>query len=43
MVTKIDRLARSVSGLVAIADDLKAKSVTQRILDPTIDTSTPMG
>ncbi|MFD1941455.1 recombinase family protein [Paradevosia shaoguanensis] len=43
VVTKIDRLARSVSGLVAIADDLKAKGVTLRILDPAIDTSTPMG
>ena len=43
VVTKIDRLARSVSGLVAIADNLKAKCVTLRILDPAIDTSTPMG
>jgi DNA invertase Pin-like site-specific DNA recombinase len=43
VVTKIDRLARSVSGLVAIADDLKARGVTLRILNPDIDTGTPMG
>ncbi|WEJ57471.1 recombinase family protein [Devosia sp. FJ2-5-3] len=43
VVTKIDRLARSVSGLVAIAEDLKHKGVTLRILNPDIDTSTPMG
>lgn len=43
VVTKIDRLARSVSGLVAIADDLKGKGVTLRVLTPDIDTSTPMG
>lgn len=43
VVTKLDRLARSVSGLVAIADQLKAKGVTLRILSPDIDTSTPMG
>lgn len=42
-VTKIDRLARSVSGLVAIADNLKDKGVTLRILNPDIDTGTPMG
>lgn len=42
-VTKIDRLARSVSGLVAIADDLKDKGVRLRILNPDIDTGTPMG
>lgn len=42
-VTKIDRLARSVSGLVAIADELKDKGVTLRILNPDIDTGTPMG
>lgn len=43
VVTKLDRLARSVSGLVVIADELKAKGVTLRILNPDIDTSTPMG
>ncbi|MBJ6987277.1 recombinase family protein [Devosia sp. MC521] len=42
-VTKLDRLARSVSGLVTIADELKAKGVTLRILSLDIDTSTPMG
>ncbi|OAM79652.1 recombinase family protein [Devosia elaeis] len=43
VVTKLDRLARSVSDLVAIADVLRAKGVALRILSPDIDTSTPMG
>lgn len=43
IVTKLDRLARSVSGLVAIAEQLKAKGVAFRILSPDIDTSTPVG
>lgn len=43
VVTKIDRLARSVSGLVAIADELRAKGVTLRVPTPDIDTGTPMG
>ena len=43
VVTKIDRLARSVSGLVDIAEKLEAKGVALRILNPDIDTSTPMG
>lgn len=43
VVTRIDRLARSVAGLVAIADDLKAKGVTLRILNPDLDTASPMG
>ncbi|MBF0677892.1 MAG: recombinase family protein [Devosia sp.] len=43
VVTKLDRLARSVADLVAIADALRAKGVALRILSPNIDTSTPMG
>jgi DNA invertase Pin-like site-specific DNA recombinase len=43
VVTKLDLLARSVSGLVAIAEQLKAKGVSLRILSPDIDTSTPVG
>jgi DNA invertase Pin-like site-specific DNA recombinase len=43
VVTRIDRLARSVSGLVAIAEALASKGVALRILSPDIDTSTPMG
>ncbi len=43
VVTKLDRLARSVSGLVTIAEQLKNKGVTLRILNPNIDTSTPVG
>ena len=42
-VTKLDRLARSVVGLITIADQLKAKGVTLRILSIDIDTSTPTG
>jgi DNA invertase Pin-like site-specific DNA recombinase len=43
VVTKLDRLARSVSGLITIADQLKLKGVTLRILSLDIDTSTPTG
>jgi len=43
VVTKLDRLARSVSGLVAIAEQLKVKGVSLRILSPDIDTGTPIG
>ena len=43
LVTKLDRLARSISDLVKITDRLKAKGVTLSIMDPAIDTSTPTG
>lgn len=43
VVTKIDRLARSVADLVAIADALKTKGVALRVLSPDLDTSTPVG
>ncbi|HEY4201702.1 MAG TPA: recombinase family protein [Devosiaceae bacterium] len=43
VVTKLDRLARSVASLVAIAEQLKTKGVALRILSPDIDTSTPVG
>ena len=40
-VTKLDRLARSVSHLVAIGERLEAKGVALKVLDQAIDTSTP--
>jgi DNA invertase Pin-like site-specific DNA recombinase len=43
VVTKLDRLARSVSHLVAIGERLEAKGVALRVLDQAIDTSTPTG
>jgi DNA invertase Pin-like site-specific DNA recombinase len=43
IVTKIDRLARSVPDLLRIADFLKDKGVNLVILDMQMDTSTPQG
>jgi DNA invertase Pin-like site-specific DNA recombinase len=43
VVTKLDRLARSVSHLVAIGERLEAKGVSLKVLDQAIDTSTPTG
>ena len=43
VVTKLDRLARSVPHLLEVVDDLKAKGVALRILDMDIDTSTTTG
>ncbi|TKW66949.1 MAG: recombinase family protein [Paracoccus denitrificans] len=43
IVTKLDRLARSVSHLVQLTGQLEAKGVHLRILDMGIDTSTPNG
>ena len=43
VVTKLDRLARSVSDLVKITDDLKSKGVTLRILNLNLDTGTATG
>lgn len=43
IVCKLDRLARSVSGLLDIAERLDAKNVSLRILNIGIDTSTPTG
>ncbi len=42
IVTKLDRLARSVTDLVAVAGALKRKKVEQ-ILSMKMDTSTPTG
>lgn len=43
VVTRLDRLARSISDLTKIVADLEAKHVGLRILDMNIDTSTPTG
>lgn len=43
VVTKLDRLARSVSDLVAIQEQLSVKGVGLRILAMNLDTSTPTG
>lgn len=43
IVTKLDRLARSVADLVSLTARLKAKGVTLRILAMSLDTGTPTG
>jgi len=43
VVTKLDRLARSVADLVSIMGKLKEKGVELRILNMNLDTSTPTG
>lgn len=43
IVTKLDRLARNVAHLGQLVAALKAKSVSLRILDLGLDTSTPTG
>ena len=43
VVTKLDRLARSLANFLKIQKALAEKSVNLRILDLNLDTSTPMG
>ena len=43
LVTKLDRLARSVEHLIQITDTLERKKVTLRIQNLNLDTSTPTG
>jgi DNA invertase Pin-like site-specific DNA recombinase len=43
VVTKLDRLARSMTNLVDITGKLKAKGVELRVLALNLDTSTPTG
>jgi DNA invertase Pin-like site-specific DNA recombinase len=43
VATKLDRLARSMTDLVAITSKLKAKGVELEILAMNLDTSTPSG
>src|SRR5215470_7069748 len=41
VVTKLDRLARSMRDLMAIVDKIKAKGASLRILNMGMDTTTP--
>jgi DNA invertase Pin-like site-specific DNA recombinase len=43
VVTKLDRLARSVAHLVEITAELKRKGVALKIVDMGVDTNTPTG
>lgn len=43
IVTKLDRLARSVSHLCEIMDELESKKASLRILNINLDTDTPTG
>ena len=43
VITKIDRLARSITKLMALVEQLSVKGVALRILDPDINTGGPMG
>ena len=43
VITKLDRLARSIDDLVAITKQLKEKDVDLQILSLNLDTSTPTG
>ena len=43
IVTKLDRLARSVKHLLEIVDEIEKKEASLRILDAAIDTGTPNG
>lgn len=43
VVTKLDRLGRSLQNLIALSIELKERGVALIILDQGIDTSTPMG
>lgn len=43
VVTKLDRLGRSVRNLIDLSDALQARGVGLRVLDQGIDTTTPVG
>jgi DNA invertase Pin-like site-specific DNA recombinase len=43
LITRIDRLARSATDLLNIVRELEKDGVTLRVLDQSIDTSTPAG
>jgi DNA invertase Pin-like site-specific DNA recombinase len=43
VVTKLDRFARSLEHLIALEAKINAKGAALKILDPAIDTSTPVG
>ncbi len=43
VVTKLDRLARSMADLIKITEELQAKQVDLVVLDQAVDTTTPAG
>jgi DNA invertase Pin-like site-specific DNA recombinase len=43
VVTRLDRLARSLAHLSALDAQLKARAITLQVLDQAIDTTTPHG
>jgi DNA invertase Pin-like site-specific DNA recombinase len=43
VVTRLDRLARSMANLLEIAERLKAKGVALQVLDPAMDTASATG
>ena len=43
VVTKLDRLGRSLEHLMAVSNDLQARGIDLVVLDQGIDTSTPVG
>lgn len=43
VITKLDRLARSLRELLTMAADLEARGIHLQVLDQSIDTSTPAG
>src|SRR5438067_8588324 len=43
VITKLDRLARSVRDALDIADRLKAKGASLKVLDSPLDLSSPLG
>ncbi|NDO83171.1 resolvase [Citrobacter sp. NCU1] len=43
VITKLDRMGRSLADLLDIVNTLKAKGVSFKVLDQSIDTSTPQG
>lgn len=43
VITKLDRLGRSLKNLIALAEELKERGVALVVLDQGIDTSTPIG
>ncbi|WP_429016488.1 recombinase family protein [Aeromonas veronii] len=43
VITKLDRLGRSLADLLAIVEKLEAKGVTLRVLDQTFDTGSAQG
>ena len=43
VVTKLDRLARSVAALIEITKQLEAKGTSLRVLNLNLDTDTPTG